>query len=243
MKIIQVPFSKGSLGKNDGCELAPKQLVNSLDSIEIKGDNIDDIGEKLCNIVENSKDKLFIIGGDHSITYFSLKGFFEKNSNAGLIVFDAHPDMQSSDFVTHEDYLRVSIEGGYVNPENIILIGVRAASSEELAYLKSKKIIYFDMTKIYELGVKEVCELVMEKAINFDKLYLSIDIDAVDPAFAPGTGYLEPGGISSSDLFYILNRLKNMKNLDIVDLVEINPKKDVNGLTVVLGKKIIEVFL
>lgn len=247
MKIVKVPFSGGSLGKNVGCELAPEEIVKLLNvegvDLDIRNHNIEEAGFKIYDFVKNSNNKLFLIGGDHSITYYSFKAFAEKNADSGLVIFDAHPDMQSSDFVTHEDYLRVLIDKKILKPFNVVLIGVRSISKEELEYLREKKIIYFDMNKIYELGIKEVCDLIMEKMSVLGKIYLSVDVDVLDPAFAPGTGYLEPGGISSSDLFYFLNRIKNMKNLGMVDLVEINPRKDVKNMTVLLGSKIAEVFL
>jgi len=243
MKIAVVPASYGSLGKNKGCELAPALLTKGLGAkiFEIIGENLEDLGEKLLNFVNSSNDKLFLVGGDHSITYFSFKGFSDGNS--GLIVFDAHPDMQSSDFITHEDYLRILIEEGILKSENIVIVGLRSISFEEQDYLIRKKIVYFDMNKIFELGIEEVCNLVMERMNKFSRLYLSIDIDAADPAFAPGTGYLEPGGLSSFELLYMVKRIRMMKNLKVVDLVEINPNKDLNGITVALGRKILEAFL
>ena len=66
----------------------------------------------------------------------------------------------------------------------------------------------------------------METARQWPALYISIDIDAVDPAFAPGTGYIEPAGLTSRELIYLVQRFKLLKNLKMVDLVEINPEKD-----------------
>ena len=244
MEIIGVSSSSGSLGKNLGTEVAPEKIIKKLNipKFIITGGNIQDIGDNLYKYVKKSRSKLFLIGGDHSISYFSIKAFSEKYDDIGLLVFDAHPDMQGSDFVTHEDYLRILIEQKFIKPQNIVLVGIRSISNEELEYLKNKKIIYFNMDKILDLGIKEVCDLIMEKFVSFNMFYLSIDIDVVDPAFAPGTGYLEPGGISSSDLLYLLNRIKNMKNLIAVDLVEINPNKDQNEITLNLGCKVVEVF-
>lgn len=243
MKIVKVPVSYGSLGKNKGCELAPDILIKGLDAkiFNISGENIEDTGEKLFNFVKDSNERLFILGGDHSLTYFSFKGF--SNGDSGMIVFDAHPDMQSADFVTHEDYLRMLIEDGILKPENLVILGLRSVSSEEREYLISRRIVYFDMNKIFELGADEVCSLVMERMNKFSKLYLSIDIDAVDPAFAPGTGYPEPGGLSSLEILYMVRRISKMKNLKAIDIVEVNPKRDINGITAALGRKILEVFL
>ena len=246
MEFVGIPFCDGSLGKNIGCELAPDEIIKLLNvksvNLDIKNKNIEEAGVDIYNFVKNENKKLFLVGGDHSITYYSFKAYAEKNQDCGLVVFDAHPDMQSSDFVTHEDYLRILIDRNIIKPSNVILVGLRSISKEELKYLSEKRIVYFDMNKIYDFGIKEVCDLVMERMASFNKLYLSVDIDVVDPAFAPGTGYLEPGGISSSDLLYVLGRMKKMKNLDMVDLVEINPKKDLNNLTISLGRKILEAF-
>ncbi len=79
----------------------------------------------------------------------------------------------------------------------------------------------------------------MSVAKSFKDLYVSIDIDVLDPAFAPGTGYMEPGGLSTRELLFFLHRLKKLQNLRAYDLVEINPSKDVNELTSKVGSKIL----
>ena len=75
--------------------------------------------------------------------------------------------------------------------------------------------------------------------LSDNKVYISLDIDVVDPAFAPGTGYPEPAGLTSRQLFYMLHRLKNLKNINIIDIVEVNPKKDINNMTSKLAAKIL----
>ena len=87
-------------------------------------------------------------------------------------------------------------------------------------------------------GIRNICDALMESAKNFDGLYVSFDIDAVDPAFAPGTGYPEPGGLTSRELFYFVHRLKNLKNLKAFDIVEVNPEKDINDITSRLAAKL-----
>ena len=79
----------------------------------------------------------------------------------------------------------------------------------------------------------------MSVAKNFEAMYISIDIDSVDPAFAPGTGYIEPAGLTSRELLYFLSRLLLLKNFRMADLVEVNPDKDFKNLTVKLAAKII----
>ena len=84
--------------------------------------------------------------------------------------------------------------------------------------------------------------MVMEKARKFENLYISLDIDSVDPAFAPGTGCIEPGGLASRELIYFIQRLKLLKNLRMMDIVEVNPKIDVNNMTSKLAAKVIGEF-
>jgi len=244
MKIVSIPFSGGSLGNNLGCEEAPKSILGisgykNFIEVPVDNHNIDLTFENISKTIFGANG-LFILGGDHSITYSVFKTV---NKNYGLIIFDAHPDVQSSDFVTHEDYLRMLIEDNIIDPSKIILVGIRAGSKEEMDYLKNKGIVYFDINSILDLGLEEVCNLAMERALQWGGVYLSIDIDVVDPAYAPGTGYLEPGGLSSKELLYFLSRIKKMRNLKFVDLVEVNPKRDFNNLTLLLSKKIMEEFL
>lgn len=244
MEIYSIAFSKGSLGHNLGCEDAGKEISKLLNrrvvkEIPVFQDNIEKTNESIFNSLKDVK-KGIIIGGDHSITYSCFKAFAFNHPNTGLIVFDAHPDVVGNvNPPSHEDYLRTLIDSGIVDFSRIILIGVRSSSPEESDYLAGKKIICFNMQKIIDLGVNEVCDLVMEKSLQWGGIYLSIDIDVCDPSCAPGTGYIEPGGLSSRELLYFISRLKKMRNLGMIDIAEINPKKDINGVTVMLGVKII----
>ena len=253
MKLVKVPFSAGSLGKNIGTEKAPDEIVNELKKMycseegneikfevgEIKVDNSDI--EKTMQEIEKTEGDIFL-GGDHSITYGLFKGFSKKNKNAGLLVFDAHPDCMENFKVTHEDFINVLISEGILKKENLVLVGLRSWDKQEIEWLKKNKIKFFTSKDIFN-NTENVCDSVMEMCRNFGSLYLSIDIDVVDPAFAPGTGYLEPGGITSRELIYFIQRIKMLKNLKRADLVEINPDKDVNNITVRLGAKIIGEFL
>ncbi len=247
MKIVCVPYSEGSMGKNKGCEKAPELIINelkrlhkefSVETIELDKTNSE---EKLKNL--GGAD--IYIGGDHSITYYSFLNFAKKFKNPGLLIFDAHPDFYPSQdigFIGHEDWLYFLISKGLIKKDNIILVGIRAIDPREKTLLEKNKIRNYDIKVLYN-NYEEVCNSIMEECRKFDGLYLSIDIDTLDPAFAPGTGYLEPAGISSVDFFYLISRLKMLKNLKCIDLVEINPEMDVNNMTVKLGSRIISEFL
>ncbi|MAG08625.1 hypothetical protein CMO89_04075 [Candidatus Woesearchaeota archaeon] len=259
MILLKAPFSGGSLGKNKGTELAPDKIVERIKKFYLNEEgrlpvfNIKDIKTNESNIEETNKNifnavkksiketnKLLLLGGDHSITFSGFKAFAEEFDNPGLVVFDAHPDcVNNFEPPTHEDYLRVLIEKNILKKENIILVGIRNWHKQEYSFLKEKRIKFYSMKEISQEGIKEVSEAVMSVAKDFDALYVSMDIDAVDPCFAPGTGHIEPGGLTSREMLYFLNKLKLLKNLKMLDLVEINPSKDVNQLTVSLGAKLL----
>ena len=87
-------------------------------------------------------------------------------------------------------------------------------------------------------NLQNICDTIMEFSNN-KELYVSIDIDVIDPVFALATGYPEPGGLTSRQFIYLIQRINKIKNLRGIDIVEINPEKDKSGLKVKLGAKIL----
>ncbi|MBR9676047.1 arginase family protein [Candidatus Woesearchaeota archaeon] len=253
MKIIKAGFSGGGLGRGDGSNLAPDLVVKHLESVYSNEDQkrcVFEIEELVLDeknieeshaLIEESvskEDKAIIIGGDHSITYPAVKGFSKNNEDFILIIFDAHPDLMD-DFKppTQEDYLKVLVEEGVVKPENVILVGLRNWDAQEISYLEKKQIRFYTCKEIFEKGIKEITKEIIIKITK--PVYLSVDVDVVDPTEAIGTGYLEHGGLSSRELIYALQKIKETNKIGMCDLVEINPEKDVNEMTSILGAKIV----
>ena len=247
MQIIKVPGING-LGKTDKTRNAGNAIINEMrnkDLLDIEEIHVDNsnLEEQEKLIYENSKnsfekDKVAFLGGDHLISYSTCRAFLDNFSDEKfLIIFDAHVDaMPSIKEPTHEEWLRKLVEEGW-KAENIILVGVRKIENKELSFLKENNIKYFEMRNIED---KEgVCDVIME-ASQGKNLYVSIDIDVVDPAFAPGTGYLEPAGFSSQDILYFARRLAKLKNLKALDIVEVHED---NLLTVKLAARILEEFI
>ncbi|MBI4158791.1 arginase family protein [Candidatus Woesearchaeota archaeon] len=252
MKIIGVPFDSGSLGKNEGCEKAPDLIAKGLRGMSLNEDgnlitfdfskvkvdrnNLDFTSKNLSNEPGD-----IYLGGDHSITYSSFNSLLGRNK--GIVILDAHPDLEvGTSTPDHECYLRMLIEEGKVRKENVLLVGVRNISKNEMEFIKLNKIKCIPMKLIFENGIKETADDITEFALGFSDLYLSIDIDVLDPAFAPGTGYREPGGMSIRELLFLLQRIKKMRNLRRIDLVEVNPDKDFNDITIDCGSKILSTF-
>ena len=212
--------------------------------------HIDNLNIELSNklIYENSleifetKPKTIFLGGDHSISYSIAKAFLNNCRNskreACLIVFDSHPDcLQTKEkYPNNREWLRKLIEEGFPK-QNILLVGVRNFSKEEIIFLKQNNIRMITMNQLLE-DLQDTCDIIMEFS-NRKELYLSIDADVIDPVFVPGTGNPEPGGLTNRQFVYLIQRINKVKNLKAIDIVEINPKKDRDNLTVKLGAKIL----
>ena len=267
MYIVKVPGING-LGKTKGCEKAGNAILKSLKEeffanekgkaiefgkLSLEEIHLDNSNLELTNklIYENSFEtfeehaKTIFLGGDHSVSYSLTRAFFDYCENKGkepcLIVFDAHPDVMEPvdrNFPTHEEWLRGLIEDGFP-VKNILIVGVRNSDPQETSYLKKKGIRMISINSLNE-NLEETTDVITEFAKDKD-LYVSLDIDVVDPAFAPSTGYPEPGGLTSRQLIYVVQRISKMKNLRAVDIVEINETKDNenNNLTLKLGAKIV----
>lgn len=262
MEIVKIPQTNG-LGKTKGVSEAPDKILSAIDEIYTnesgKEINVLDfkvsevpVGQNL--ILDNDliykkafssyeKEKVLFLGGDHSVSYPLTRAFFDFCENRGrepcLIIFDAHPDLMvpvDSKIPTHEEWLNALIKDGF-KPKNILLVGVRNADPTELKIIEKKGIKRISVEDLI-LGLEGRTDSIMEFGYS-KEVYVSIDIDFIDPAFAPGTGYCEPGGLSSREFLYILKRINKMKNLRALDLVEINPLKDEGNRTVQLGAKIV----
>ncbi len=254
--VLLVPFSGGSLGMNVNASTAPLEIMKFLkrrNGINESGISFsfsevvvpivnDDFSQTHINIERFSGHGFSVaVGGDHSVTYSLFKGFVKNNKNAGILIFDAHADcMHSFHPVTHENFLRCLIDDKIVSPENVIIVGLRTLDAEERDFLSASGVKVFSMLEISREGLNIVCDSVMSASRLFSNLYISVDIDVLDPSFAPGTGYPEPGGFSSRDLLYFLQRLKLLKNVSCCDVVEVDGS---DSKTVSVGAKIVSELL
>ncbi|PIN77247.1 hypothetical protein COV15_02780 [Candidatus Woesearchaeota archaeon CG10_big_fil_rev_8_21_14_0_10_34_12] len=263
MQVIKVPGING-LGKTVGCEKAGNKVISALSDIranesgkkiekeglDLEEIHLDNSNLELTNklIYENSfegfgrQDKIIFLGGDHSISYSIVKAFKDYFDEDGkkpfLAVFDAHPDlMPALKEPTHEEWLRKLIEDGFPR-ENIILVSVRNSYEDELNFIRENGIAVVDMKTLNE-DVEGVCDMIMEKARSADEFYISVDIDCLDSAYAPATGYSEPGGMTTRQLIYMIQRLKLLKNFKAADIVEVNPDKQGGEMTVKTAAKIL----
>lgn len=264
MFIVKVPLING-LGKTKGCEKAGNAILENireiyssedgkpidvslldLEEIHVNNSNVElsnDLIYKNSLEIFKTKPRTIFLGGDHSISFPTTKAFLkyckDEKKIPCLIIFDAHPDcMEPMEEPTHEEWVRKIVEIGFP-PGNILLVGLRNSHKDEIKFIREKGIKTLSMSNLRE-DLQEMCDTIMEFA-NGKELYVSVDVDVIDPVFAPSTGYLEIGGLSSREFIYLVQRIKKIKNLKAFDLVEINEKTDKqnNNLTINLGAKIL----
>lgn len=174
-----------------------------------------------------------VLGGEHTITLASAR----TQRNAALICFDAHFDLRNeylSQRVSHATVMRRVLE--VVNPEFIYWIGVRATCREEQELLRSRKLNYMTPWDLRKLGTLEAARRVKEKIKEANKVYISVDVDVLDPAYAPDVGNPEPEGLTPSELLDMLKLLVDARVIgaDIVEVVPIGGR----GLSAIQAAKI-----
>ena len=193
--------------------------------------------EKVAREISSDKRLYIFMGGEHTITYGLVKGFYRKN--LGLLVFDAHLDLRDEYLglrYSHATVMKRVSE--LLGSGSIFYIGVRAVSREELNEAARLAHEYITMHSLKRIGLREVIKRFLRWSERFDYIYVSIDIDALDPSVAPGVGTPEPEGLSSWEFLELLNDVLSSKVVG-VDIVEYNPLNDPSEITAMLISRII----
>jgi len=175
------------------------------------------------------------IGGDHSLTTETIK-LVAAGKKLSLLYFDAHPDFVSSARDYYGSVLTDSAQS--LNFRKSMLIGTRAAEPEEIENAKKAGLKIVNPLDMVELGVKKVAQMIKARTAG-SKIYISVDLDCVDPASAPGVSVPSPAGLAPMDLIYLLNKVISGGNVVGIDIVELVPDYDVNGMTATLAARIL----
>jgi agmatinase len=189
----------------------------------------DDLYRLIFDIVSTKKIPI-TIGGDHSITTIILQAIYDtfEGEKISLVYFDAHPDFVSS---TRNYYGSVITDSsGYINFTKSILIGTRAAEMEELKNASKHKLEIITPIDIIELGINATVNKIVAKC-GSNKVYMSIDLDCMDPGVAPGVSVPAPGGLFPVDLIYMIKKISENLQILGMDLVELSPDYDLNQNT------------
>ncbi len=175
------------------------------------------------------------LGGEHTISYGAIRSF---PRDVGIVCLDAHADMRDEymgEKLMHATFLRRAIE--LVGSEKIVHVGLRALCKEELGFIEKNRLRHFSMRDLKRHDVKEDVRLVRRAISDFGKLYVTTDMDVVDPGFAPGVGNPEPDGMWPDLCLSILAGVCDERLVGL-DLAELSPPYD-NGATAALGAKML----
>jgi agmatinase len=180
-----------------------------------------------------------VLGGDHSITYPSASAVAEAVAprRLGIVHFDAHADTGNSSWgnlLSHGTPIRRLIESGAVAGRNFVQVGLRGywPPAETLAWMREQQMRWHLMTEIETRGADAVVADAIAEALDGpDVIYLSVDIDVIDPGMAPGTGTPEPGGMLTRELLRAVRQVVGSVHLVGMDVVEVAPAYDVSEVT------------
>jgi agmatinase len=188
-----------------------------------------------------------ILGGDHTVTFPDATGVARHVGwgRVSLIHFDAHADTGDTQFGSlygHGTPMRRLIESGAVRGDRFLQIGLRGYWPEPptLAWMAEQRMRSFEMSEIVSRGLDECLTEALDIAVDeCDGVFLSVDVDVVDPGMAPGTGTPEPGGLTGRQLLDAVRRIAMSVPLSGIDVVEVSPPYDHAEVTAFLGNRVV----
>ncbi len=214
-----------------------KIKIHDLGDLHVSGDVELTLGRLSLvtkDIFDNNKIPIFI-GGEHTITLGVAKSLEE---DTALVSFDAHLDLRNNYLgldVSHTTFMRRIKEE--INPPRILEIGTRAVCKEELEYAKESGIDYIPCHKIRKDGIDNTTKKINDVLSCYEKVYVTIDLDVLDPAFLPAVPNPEPEGLDTTSFLDLLEIVCNNRIVGF-DVVEISPHYD-QGVTAIQATKII----
>jgi agmatinase len=202
------------------------------------------VHEKVLRVAEAGAIPI-VLGGDHSVTYPSAAAVARARHprSVGVVHFDAHADTGRDvwgSLVSHGAVMRRLIDEGWIGGRNFVQVGLRGywPEQETFAWMREQQMRWHRMVEIEERGAEAVVADAIAEALDGpDCVYLSIDIDVVDPGMAPGTGTPEPGGMLPRELLRAVRQIVSSVDLVGMDVVEVSPPYDHAEVTAALAHR------
>ena len=262
--VIGVPYD-GAACARKGATLGPERIrfwsthltPFSEDRIRLGDIRISDLGdipitdqvrdfELVREKVATLPNVPIVLGGDHSISIPVFQAQCERytRQRLGVLWVDAHPDLcdvfTGSKF-SHACVLRRALEFG-IEPQEVCLVGVRSWEDQEIDLIENGGLNVYSAAQVAERGMKSVASRVYNKLSDCDAVHISLDIDCLDPAFAPGTGIPDSGGLTSREVITLIKSLHGLPLIGL-DVVEVSPPIDPSEATVFAALKIIMEYI
>ncbi|MBC8516657.1 MAG: agmatinase [Nitrosopumilus sp.] len=258
--IVGIPDESQSHALRKGTEEAPfkiRQISNMRDSYERDGKislgrplqgtekKVHDIGNVSRDKIDEIYGKIFAsskipisIGGDHSITSQIINSMGKTHEKISLVYFDAHPDFVSSTTNYYGSVITDILSD--IEIKSSIQIGIRTPEQEELDNIKKYSLQVITPSDIAEHGIKQIANIISNRL--GDNVYISFDMDCIDPAYAPGVSVPVPIGLNSTDAIYLLQKIAE-RGIIGMDIMEVCPSFDIKDRTSHLASRIISEVL
>ncbi len=272
--LIGAPLSKPSISLS-GASQTPgviRQMFSTLSTYAIEQETdlaeetITDFGDVEMHLTDipTSHDRIYqtftsvlgdqpglvpiVLGGDHSISYPSIRAFSENRRKVGVIQFDAHHDLRNREDggTGNGTPFRALIEEGVISGDQLIQIGIRNFSNSQPyhKYGKDHGVTVYTMKDVREQRLADILhQSIQQLKAHVDVIYVSLDMDVLDQAFAPGCPAIGPGGMTSDDLLEGIEVFAKEPMVKGMDIVEIDPTVDFRNMTSKLAAFIILTFM
>lgn len=259
--LVGLPLSKPSIS-HSGAAFAPESIRSSLQGfstysndmgVDLTSPILDfgDLNMSPTDIIGNqhrlyegmadiyrtkAAENWFLLGGDHSISYSSIKAYAEQYPSFAVIQFDAHHDLRNTEDggPTNGTPFRRLLEDGILKGENLIQIGIRDFTNAKAYddYAKEQGVTVHTMGDVNKQSVTSILQRELRHLEGkVDYIYISLDMDVLDQAFAPGCPAIGPGGMDSQSLLDGINLLAEHGKVNALDIVEIDPTIDFRNMT------------
>lgn len=249
--LVGVPDESGSHSDRKGSSKAPdmvRKISNERDVFERGGSRITtatqtggiskkvfdygnikkkDVSDFSNRVLKNGKF-MVTVGGDHSVTTEVLKGMDRSGKKISVVYFDSHPDFICSSRDYYGSVVCDISEYKNIDFSSSVEVGIRQPEPEELANIRRKNLETILPITVADKGIGYVVDRIKKRV--GDNVYVSVDVDVLDPAFAPAASTPVPGGLSSVQMIYMMKELAKL-NLVGMDVLEICPKYDVQDMT------------
>jgi agmatinase len=203
------------------------------------------IGAIVGNVLEAGAIPV-ILGGDHSIAYpdvVAVAGSYE-DGDLAVVQFDAHADTATELWGverSHGTPFRHLVDEGVLPGDRLVQVGLRGywPTRAEFEWARESGVRWHRMEAVYEQGIDATTDSVLSELAGAQAVFLSVDIDVLDPAYAPGTGTPEPGGMTTRELLRSVRRIALTIDLAGMDVVEVSPPYDHGGITAVAAHRVV----
>jgi agmatinase len=187
-----------------------------------------------------------ILGGDHSIAYPDISALASRHPSGSVAVvqFDTHTDTATENWGvewSHGTPFRNLVDDGVLPGNCLIQVGLRGywPFKEEFDWARGAGVRWHRMEEVTDRGIGFVIDRIVEQTADAEHLFLSVDVDVLDPAFAPGTGTPEPGGMTTRELLAAVRRLARERSVVGIEVVEVSPPYDQSGITAMAAHRVV----